>query len=281
MDIRVENLEYVYNAGTPLEIKALSGISFAVAKGKFLGVLGGTGSGKTTLLKNLNGLLLPTRGRVLVDGMDTTRYGPSLRRRIGIVFQRPERQLFEETVFLDISFVLRRFSGLSDSEIRSRVYEVCEVVKLDIGEVGERSPFSLSDGEKRKTAIAGVLVNDPDVLILDEPAVGLDPRVVGDFLGIMREVKKSGRKTVVLVSHDLECFLPVIDELLVLHKGRVAALGAVGKVCDQLGEDAEMRELLPGTALLVHGLRKAGVPVEPGDYSISNLADQIASFGKG
>ncbi len=281
MDIRVENLDYVYNAGTPLEIGALSGISFAVAEGKFLGLLGGTGSGKTTLIKNLNGLLLPTRGRVLVDGIDTGRYGPSLRRKIGIVFQRPERQLFEETVFRDISFVLRRFSGLSESEIRSRVYEVCEIVKLDIDEVGERSPFALSDGEKRKAAIAGVLLNDPEVLILDEPAVGLDPPAVGDFLSILRDLKQSGKKSVVLVSHDLESFLPVTDELLVLHKGRVTALGAVGKVCDQLSEDAETRELLPGTALFVHDLRKAGIPVEPGDYSISHLADQIASFPKG
>jgi energy-coupling factor transport system ATP-binding protein len=278
LKIQVENLDYVYNPGTSLEIKALEAISFGLSTGTFVGILGGTGSGKTTLVKNLNGLLAPTRGRVLLDGTDIRSYGPGLRLRVGVVFQRPERQLFEETVFGDISFVLRRSSNLSIAEINNKVRNACELVGLNIDEIGQRSPMALSDGAKRKVAIAGILVNQPEVLILDEPAVGLDPPSLADLTRVLEEMKKSRDKTVVIVSHDMEPFLPLLDLMMVLKQGRIAALGLPSEVCEALENDPATRELLPELALLVHDLRKAGVPLAPDEFRIHILVERLVAL---
>lgn len=280
MNIQVENLDYVYNPGTPLEIKALEGISFGLPAGTFVGVLGGTGSGKTTLVKNLNGLLTPTRGSVLLDGVDIRSYGPGLRLKIGVVFQRPERQLFEETVFGDISFVLRRSSKLSGEEISSKVRNACELIGLNIDEIGRLSPMVLSDGAKRKVAIAGILVNQPEVLILDEPAVGLDPPSLADLTRALEEMKTSRERTVVIVSHDMEPFLQILDLMMVLNQGRIAALGSPSEVCEALENDSATRELLPELALLVHDLRKAGVPLASDDFRIPILVERLVALKK-
>lgn len=276
MEIRAENLQYVYNEGTPLETKALDGISFTLGQGQVLGVLGGTGSGKTTLIRNLGGLLEPTGGRVLIDGVDARNQGPGLQRNVGVVFQRPERQLFEETVFKDISFVLRHFSECDDAEIRRRVRAASDLVGLNIDEMADRSPLALSDGEKRKVAIAAILVNDPETLILDEPAVGLDPPSVAELIAVMEDLKASGKRSVVIVSHEMDCFLPILDQMMVLDRGRIAAIGSPGEVSDALADDPVMRDVLPAACLLVHDLRKAGHPVSPHLFSVSALADQIA-----
>jgi len=278
VEIRVENLEYVYNPGTPLEVRALSGVSFSLPRAKVLGILGGTGSGKTTLIKTLNGLLVPTRGRVLIDGMDTRSLGSELRRKVGVVFQRPERQLFEETVFKDVTFVLRRFSSLSDEQIRYRAEQACKAVGLDLFGVGNRSPVALSDGEKRKAAIAGVLINEPETLVLDEPAVGLDPPSVAGLVSALRGLKESGQTTIVIVSHDMENFLGLLDLLLVLHKGALAAFGTPEKVCEQLADEPTLSRLLPRLALLVHDLRKVGHPVAAKEFRLSALASELAGL---
>ncbi|MGO9571903.1 MAG: ATP-binding cassette domain-containing protein [Desulfomonilaceae bacterium] len=280
MKIQVENLDYVYNPGTPLEIKALEDVSFGLAEGAFVGILGGTGSGKTTLVRNLNGLLTPTRGRVLLDGKDIRSYGPGLRMKVGVVFQRPERQLFEETAFKDISFVLRRSFSLSEAEIRKKVRNACELVGLNIDEIGERSPMALSDGAKRKVAIAGILVNQPEVLILDEPAVGLDPPSLADLIRTLEEMNRSRDRTVVIVSHDMEPFLPILDLIMVLKQGKIAALGSPSEVCEALGNDSTTRELLPELALLVYDLRKAGVPLAPDEFRIPILVERLANLKK-
>ena len=278
MEIRVEDLEYVYNAGTPLEVKALAEVTFTLPRAKVLGILGGTGSGKTTLIKTLNGLLIPTGGRVLIDGTDTRSLGSELRRKVGVVFQRPERQLFEETVYLDVTFVLRRFSGLSAEQIRQRAEQACEVVGLDLAGVGDRSPLALSDGEKRKTAIAGVLINEPETLVLDEPAVGLDPPSVAGLARTLKRLKASGQTTVVIVSHDMENFLGLLDLLLVLHKGTLAAFGRPGEVCEQLADDPALTRLLPRLALLIHDIRKVGHTVADREFSLSVLASELAGL---
>ncbi len=278
MKIHVENLDYVYNPSTPLEIKALEGLNFGLAAGSVLGILGGTGSGKTTLIKNLNGLLTPSRGRVLLDDKDITSYGPGLRSRVGLVFQRPERQLFEETVFGDISFVLRRFSNLSEVEIRAKVRNACELLGLNIDEIGEQSPMALSDGAKRKVAIAGILVNDPEVLILDEPAVGLDPPSLADLIRALEKIKRILDRTVIVVSHDMEPFLPILDLLMVLKQGSIAAFGAPYEVCEALKNDPDMRALLPELALLVFELRQAGVPLSADEFRIPVLVERIAAL---
>jgi energy-coupling factor transport system ATP-binding protein len=281
VELLVQDLEYVYYRSTPLEVRALHGVSFSVPQGEVLGILGGTGSGKTTLIKNLNGLLFPTSGRVLVDGIDSRECGPELRRRIGLVFQRPERQLFEETVYRDISFVLRRFSSLTETQIRDRVGDACSLIGLDLGEIRDRSPLALSDGEKRKVAIAGILVNEPEVMILDEPAVGLDPPAIADLVRFIEEIKARGNRSVILVSHDIEYFLPVVDRLLVLRDGTAAAWGSPAEVCRDLSNDREMRALLPGLALLVHDLQEAGCPLEPSGYRVPDLIDQMLRLSGG
>jgi energy-coupling factor transport system ATP-binding protein len=276
LEIRVEELEYVYNPGTPLEIKALGGVDFTVGTGKFLGILGGTGSGKTTLIRNLNGLLTPTRGRVLLDGTDSRSFGPSLRKKVGVVFQRPERQLFEDTVFKDISFVLRRFSGLSSEAIQERVRTAVAALGLDINELGDRSPLALSEGQKRKVAIAGILVNEPEALILDEPAVGLDPPSIEDLVAILEQMKESGDKTVIIVSHDMDPFLHLLDLLMVMRKGNSLAFGTPDDVCRSLAKDPAAWSLLPELALLVHDLRDAGYDLPANEFRIPILVEKLA-----
>jgi energy-coupling factor transport system ATP-binding protein len=259
-------------------MKAIENISFGLAAGDFLGILGGTGSGKTTLIKNLNGLLTPTRGRVLLDGTDIRSFGPGLRLKVGAVFQRPERQLFEETVYADISFVLRRSSNVSEEKIRDEVQRASELVGLNIEEFGERPPLSLPDGAKRKVAIAGILVNKPEVLILDEPAVGLDPRSLADLIRTLEEMKNRRERTVVIVSHDMEPFLPILDLMMVLNQGRIAAFGSPSEVCETLADDPGTRELLPELALLIHSLRRAGVPLSRDEFRIPVLVENIANL---
>jgi energy-coupling factor transport system ATP-binding protein len=278
VEIRVEDLEYFYNSGTPLEVRALSGVTFSLPGSKVLGILGGTGSGKTTLIKSLNGLLIPTRGRVLIDGTDTRSPGSELRRKVGVVFQRPERQLFEETVFLDVTFVLRRFSTLSQEQICYRAEQACKAVGLDLAGVGNRSPMALSDGEKRKAAIAGVLINEPEALVLDEPAVGLDPPSVAELVRALHEFKASGQTTIVIVSHDMENFLGLLDLLLVLHKGTVAAFGSPEEVCEQLAGDPALTRLLPRLALLIHDIRQVGHAVAERRFNLSGLARELVGL---
>lgn len=275
MDIRVDHVSYVYNPGTPLEQAALRDITFELPTGKVLGLLGGTGSGKTTLIRNLNGLLTPTNGSIFLDGVEIRAYGPDLRHKVGVVFQRPERQLFEDTVFRDISFVLRRFSGLSDSTIGTAVERACNLVGLDIEEVGERSPRALSDGERRKAAIAGILVNEPEVLVLDEPAVGLDPPSVADLVSMLGSMKARGGTSVVISSHDMDPFLEILDLMMLLREGHVAAFGTPDQVCSDLAHDEIFRPWLPDLAVLVHDLRAAGYPIKPNEFRIPDLAEQL------
>lgn len=278
MKIRVEKLCYVYNHGTPLAFRALEEVSFELDEGGFLGILGGTGSGKTTLIKNLNGLLYPTSGKVFIDDTDTKSFGRGLARKVGVVFQRPERQIFEDTVFNDISFVLRRFSDRSEPEISDRVYRAACQAGLDLDKLGHRSPSSLSDGEKRKVAIAGILVNDPEILVLDEPAVGLDPPSVVELVEELRTMKNSNNRTIVVVSHDMGPFLPLVDDLLVLNQGAVAAFGSPEQVCRCLRENQSMRDMLPEIAVLVCDLRSAGCHIAPNEFKIPILAKELAKL---
>ncbi len=259
----------------------MEGISFSLQHGETLGIVGGTGSGKTTLIKNLNGLLSPTAGKVRVDGIDIRDYGPGLSKRIGVVFQRPERQLFEETVFKDISFVLRRFTDLPDDQIHERVRAACDAVALDPDEVTDRAPTALTDGQRRKVAIAAILINEPEVLILDEPVVGLDPPSMNELVRLIERLTASGERSLIIVAHDMEVFLPVLDRLMVLNQGRMAALGSIADVCDKVGDDPVVREILPPLAVLVHDLRKAGVPLDRNEFRVSVLAERLIEFRGG
>lgn len=277
MNIQVQGLQFVYNPGTPLEVTALRGIDFELPAGKVLGILGGTGSGKTTLIKTLNGLLEPSSGRVLLDGIESTAFGSGLALKVGVVFQRPERQLFEPTVREDVSFVLRRFSDLDDAAIQRRVFEASNMVGLDIEAVGDRSPTSLPDGTKRQAAIAGILVNQPDVLILDEPAVGLDPKAIADLIRLVGKLKESGR-TVIVVAHDMDAFLASLDLLMVLHAGTQAAFGTPSQVCSFLADNDAVRGMLPGLAMLIHDLRNNGCAMPENEFRIPVMIDRLITL---
>lgn len=278
MEIVIEDLDYIYNPGTPLEVQALRNISLRIHSGTVLGILGVAASGKTTLLKILNGLLTPTAGRVLIAGRDIQTFKAGLRRKVGLVFQQPEKQIFEKTVFRDISFVLRLFSTLPDDIIRDRVRHASELLGLDIETLAERSPWSLSKGEMRLTAIAGVLANQPEILILDEPTVGLGAESVTNLVTLIRRMKTEKRQTVVLVSHNMDPFLSVVDNLLVLDKGRLAAHGTPAEVCNTIGNDPNMRLLMPEIALLIHDLQKEGIPISTDNYSIPTLARRLVAL---
>jgi len=280
MDIIIEDLEYVYNPGTPMELKALQGISLTIPSGSVLAILGTSGSGKTTLLKTLNGLLTPTSGKVLIDGKDVRQFGAELRKRAGLVFQQPERQVFEKTVFEDISFVLRHFSDLSQEEIRKRVAMAAKLVGLDLDKLGNRTPWKLSVGEKRLVAMAGVMANDPDVLILDEPTIGLGPGAVETVLKLVERLKNDNKRTVILVSHQIDAFLQHVDKIAVLDIGRLAAFGTPAEVCEALGENFSLRPLLPEPALLIHDLRRWGVDVPTEEYDLRKLAKRIVGVIK-
>ncbi|MBP8613740.1 MAG: energy-coupling factor transporter ATPase [Firmicutes bacterium] len=233
MSIEVRNLSHIYTQGALTEAFALSDVSFTIEDGEFIGLIGPTGSGKSTLIQHLNGLLKPSSGTVLVDGVDIWSKEVSLkkiRQKIGLVFQYPEQQVFEETVFDDIAFGPRNL-GYSSDEVKSSVETAREMVGLE-AELLSRSPFDLSGGQLRRVAVAGILAMKPDVLVLDEPAAGLDPRGRKDILDNIKRLHETGI-TVVLVSHNMEDVAYFCERILVLNEGRLVADGPPREVFTQ------------------------------------------------
>lgn len=221
--IEIKNLSFIYNKDTPFEMKALDDISLTIKDNSFIGIIGHTGSGKSTFMQQLNGLLRPTSGTIIIDGVDITQKDiklNKLRESVGMVFQYPEYQLFEETVEKDVAFGPKNL-GLSDEEVAIRVKDAIEDVKLDYEWVKDRSPFELSGGQKRRVAIAGILAMRPKVLILDEPTAGLDPRAREEILDEIYDIYKKTKITVVLVSHSMEDVFTYANEIVVLSKGRL------------------------------------------------------------
>lgn len=221
--IEIKNLSFIYNKDTPFEVKALDDISLTIKDNSFIGIIGHTGSGKSTFMQQLNGLLRPTSGTIIIDGVDITQKDiklNKLRESVGMVFQYPEYQLFEETVEKDVAFGPKNL-GLSEEEVEIRVKDAIEDVKLDYEWVKDRSPFELSGGQKRRVAIAGILAMRPKVLILDEPTAGLDPRAREEILDEIYDIYKKTKITVVLVSHSMEDVFTYANEIVVLSKGRL------------------------------------------------------------
>ncbi len=221
--IEIQNLSFIYNKNTPFEVKALDDISLTIKDHSFIGIIGHTGSGKSTFMQQLNGLLRPTSGTIIIDGVDITQKEiklNKLRESVGMVFQYPEYQLFEETVAKDVAFGPKNL-GLSDEEVAIRVKDAIEDVKLDYEWIKGRSPFELSGGQKRRVAIAGILAMRPKVLILDEPTAGLDPRAREEILNEIYDIYKKSKITVVLVSHSMEDVFTYANEIVVLSKGRL------------------------------------------------------------
>ena len=260
--LQVKNLDHIYSIGTPFEHQALKDVSFQVERGEFIGVIGHTGSGKSTLMQQLNGLLKPTSGQVLLDGVDIwsdKKLTRQARFRVGLVFQYPEYQLFEETVYKDIAFGPRNM-GLSKEEIDRRVREAADFVGLTEEQL-KVSPFDLSGGQKRRVAIAGVIAMEPEVLILDEPTAGLDPEGRAEILANIERYRKEMNATIMMVSHSMEDVARMTDRLLVLCGSRIAMEGTPAQVFERAEELMEMGLSIPQVTQVFLHLKKMGMDI--------------------
>lgn len=280
MSIVIEHLNYVYMAGGPYETKALSDVNLTIEDGEFIGLIGHTGSGKSTLVQHLNGLIMPTSGRVLVDGMDLADKATdrrAIRQRVGLVFQYPENQLFEETVEKDIAFGPRNL-GLEAQEIDRRVREAMRRVSLDYDSLHERSVFELSGGQMRRVAIAGVLAMEPQVLVLDEPCAGLDPRGREEILGLIKRLHEEVGTTIVMVSHSMDDVASLADRVIVMNHGEVVMDGAPRDVF-ACGEELRGMGLdVPQAVQLAAKLRERGMDVPEGVYRIEEIKAAIEAI---
>lgn len=264
----------------PTESLALDNISFEVEDGQLFGIIGHTGSGKSTLLQHLNGLLKPDEGRIHIGGVDITEPGISMteiRKRIGLVFQYPEYQLFEETVAKDVVFGPKNL-GLSEEEAEERVKEALELVGLDYEIFKDRSPFDLSGGQKRRVAIAGVIAMRPEVLILDEPTAGLDPKAHKDVLKMVEEVHRRTGNITILVSHNMADIARLSDKVLVIDSGKVVTVGTPKEVFFHRKELADVGLDLPPITQLTEALRERGMSIAETILSVDEAADEIADF---
>lgn len=262
--LQVQNLTHTYSAGTPFEHVALKNMNFSVERGEFIGIIGHTGSGKSTLMQHLNGLLKPTSGKVLLDGIDIwsdKKLTRQARFRVGLVFQYPEYQLFEETVYKDIAFGPKNM-GLSKEEIDRRVREAAGFVGLSEAQL-QMSPFDLSGGQKRRVAIAGVIAMEPEVLILDEPTAGLDPVGREEILANIQAYRKAKNATIMMVSHSMNDVARLTDRLLVLNGAHIAMDGTPAEVFARAWELEEMGLDIPEVTRVFMKLKELGLPVEP------------------
>ena len=267
--IRCEHLRYVYNAGLPDETAALDDVSFSIQEGDFVGIIGSTGSGKSTLISHFNGLNRPTSGRIYVDGKDMWADGADLRAfrfLVGLVFQYPEYQLFEETCAKDIAYGPRNM-GLDEAEIQRRVQEAAEFTGLDKALL-ERSPFELSGGQKRRVAIAGVMAMEPRILVLDEPAAGLDPEGRDTILAQIKAYHKKTGVTVVLVSHSMEDIAKYADKVLVMHRAKVAMYDTVERIFARAPELLDLGLSVPQVTQIFLRLREMGLDIKTDVYTM-------------
>lgn len=280
--IKTEGLTHIYGAGTPFERRALDNIDLELCEGEFVGLIGHTGSGKSTLIQHLNGLLKPSSGRVLLDGKDIWDKDSDIREvrfKVGLVFQYPEYQLFEETVAKDIAFGPRNM-GLSDEEIDERVREAAAFVGID-EESLDKSPFELSGGQKRRVAIAGVIAMRPEVLILDEPTAGLDPRGRNEILGRIQEYHRATNAVVVLVTHSMEEAARYADRIIVLDDNGIHCSGTPAEVFARAGELEEIGLDIPMVTKVFRELKKRGVAVDPAVYTVADGVKALAALKGG
>ena len=279
--LQVQNLNYIYSAGTPFQHQALKDVSFSVERGEFIGIIGHTGSGKSTLMQQLNGLLKPTSGKILLDGQDIwsdKKMTRQARFRVGLVFQYPEYQLFEETVYRDIAFGPKNM-GLKEDEIDRRVREAAAIVGLTELQL-QVSPFDLSGGQKRRVAIAGVLAMEPEILILDEPTAGLDPAGRAGILQNIEDYRHRHNATIMMVSHSMDDVARLTDRLLVLNGSHLAMDGTPAEVFARAEELTEMGLSIPQVTRVFLQLRKLGLDVEP-VYTLQQAVDVLTSLKGG
>lgn len=276
MAIVIEQLTHAYMAESALRFTALDGLTLTIEEGEFLGVIGHTGSGKSTFMQHLNGLLLPTGGSVLVDGFDTRdkKQRREALKRVGLVFQYPEYQLFEETVAEDVAFGPKNL-GLSPEEARQRAVETLALVGLDSERFAEQSPFDLSGGEKRRTALAGILAMRPKYLALDEPMAGLDPRGRRQILSLLDTLRRETGCTIIMVSHSMDDVARYATRLAVLNRGRLVMLGTPGEVFSRAEELEAMGLSVPQATSLARMLRERGIDLPAGIVRMDELRDAL------
>ena len=279
--LEVKNLNHIYSEGTPFEHQALKDVSFSVERGEFIGIIGHTGSGKSTLMQHMNGLLKPSSGSILLDGKDiwtdkaTTRQS---RFRVGLVFQYPEYQLFEETVYKDIAYGPKNMK-LKDDEIDRRVREAARMVGLTDEQL-EVSPFDLSGGQKRRVAIAGVIAMEPEILILDEPTAGLDPRGREGILENIETYRQEKNATIMMVSHSMNDVARLTDRLLVMNGSKLAMDDTPKNVFTRAQELLDMGLDIPDVTRVCLRLQQMGLPIEP-VYTMDQAVAVIKSLKEG
>ena len=280
--IKTEKLTHTYSAGTPFERVAISDIDFEVEKGEYLGLIGHTGSGKSTFIQHLNGLLKPTSGRVYYDGQDiyeSKSQTHSIRFKVGLVFQYPEYQLFETTVYEDIAFGPKNMK-LPEPEIRERVLEAAGFALLDESLLN-KSPFELSGGQKRRAAIAGVIAMRPEVLILDEPTAGLDPRGRAEIIGNIMNYKNAHNATVIMVTHSMEEVARNVDRIVIFENGSVAMEGSPASVFSESERLTAMGLAAPKAALVAQRLRAMGLDISGDIHTIPQLRLALGELRRG
>ena len=277
--LEARDVSYQYSVGTPFQITALEHISFSVEKGELLAIIGHTGSGKSTLIQHFNALLKPTSGQILLCGKDINESKETARDarfKVGLCFQYPEYQLFESTVYKDIAFGPGNM-GLSKEEIDARVRRAAAFVGLTEPML-EKSPFDLSGGEKRRVAIAGVMAMEPEVLIMDEPAAGLDPRGRRMILGMIENYRRQTGSTVIIVSHSMEDVASLAERILVLNHGRIARLGTVDEVFSHAEELQNMGLNIPQLTGIFTKLNQLGYGVNPLTYTVEQAKTEILRY---
>ena len=276
MEIRIEHLNYIYGLGTSYEKKALDDISLTIRSGEFIGIIGHTGSGKSTLIQHLNGLNRASSGQIFVDGKKIYEDGYPMRQlrfRVGLVFQYPEYQIFETTVLKDICFGPKN-QGLSEEEAGGRARAAMRMVGLDES-YENKSPFELSGGQKRRVAIAGILAMNPEVLVLDEPTAGLDPKGRDDILGVLKQLHQESGITVVLVSHSMEDVADYASRIIVLDKGKVLYDDIPARVFSHVEELESIGLAAPQVTYVMRAFRRMGWDVSQDVTTQAEAADEI------
>jgi len=282
MSIIASNLNHVYSPGTPWAITALKDVNLEIQNGEIIGLIGHTGSGKSTLIQHFNGLLKPSSGSIKVQGIDIASKGANLRilrQKVGLVFQYPEHQLFEETVIADVAFGPKNL-GLADDYLKDRVEQALAAVGLDYEIVKERSPFELSGGQMRRVAIAGVLAMEPEVLILDEPTAGLDPKSRNELLGYLRLIHRERGITLIIVSHSMEEIAAMVNRIIVMDNGSIHAQGTPREIFSRGDELRSIGLDVPPLANLMLELRRKGLDLPTDILTLEEARSAINQWRK-
>ena len=281
--IEINNLTHIYSEGLPFEKKAVDDISLKVEENEFIGLIGHTGSGKSTFIQHLNGLLKPSSGEIIIDGTRVDKSGANLtdlRKKVGLVFQYPEYQLFEETIERDIAFGPKNLD-ISEEEVQERVKSSMESVGLDYETYKDKSPFELSGGLKRRVAIAGVLAMEPKVLILDEPTAGLDPRGRDEILSEIKNIHEKRKITVILVSHSMEDVAKIAERIIVMDKGKVFLDSNPREIFRNEDKLLSVGLGIPQITSLMRALKKKGLDINEDSITVEEAKESLIKYLRG